>query len=513
MKSRADTNPALFVGLRAMNEHIEIGGVEVRIRKLERNIGIKKCNSHKFRRTMATVAIDKGMSIEQVRKLSGQEKIDRTLHYAMLKQINGRMHTENTWGRWYLMATIGDYFSFQNGYAFKSANFTEKGQYKIVRIKELKDGSIKFFADTVQINPYDNFDVDKYIIRKGDVLFALTGDPVNKSNPLSWVGRVSYYNHNEPALLNQRVCKAVPKANVSSEFLYYFFRQDHEFYNLASKATGSASQANISTKTIEQHNIDIPDEITMDKIVSILSGIDKKIEINEAINRNLEDQIKTIFNSWFYDMAAFGGKEPEGTKYINLEELCAVVTKGTTPTTLGMPFTDQGVNFIKGETILGNHGFDRTKLSFVSEDTHEKLKRSQIESGDIVFTIAGTLGRFALVDDSIIPANTNQAVAIIRANQVSPEYLYSFFIGNWHNDYYTKRIQQAVQANLSLATIKSLPIMILPKDLYEQYLEIITPLIIGTKRIEEENLKLAELRDSLLPKLISGELDVYNLKI
>lgn len=55
----------------------------------------------------------------------------------------------------------------------------------------------------------------------------------------------------------------------------------------------------------------------------------------------------------------------------------------------------------------------------------------------------------------MIPAYTNQAVDIVRANKVSPEYLYSFFIGNWHNDYYTKRIQQAVQANLSLGTIKS----------------------------------------------------------
>lgn len=73
MKSRADTNSALFVGLRAPNERLEIGGVEVRIRKLGRNIGIKKCYPHKFRRTMATVAIDKGMPIEQVQKLLGHE--------------------------------------------------------------------------------------------------------------------------------------------------------------------------------------------------------------------------------------------------------------------------------------------------------------------------------------------------------------------------------------------------------------------------------------------------------
>lgn len=88
MNSRIDDSPALFVGLRSPYERFEIGGVEVRIRKLGRSIGIKKCHPHKFRRTMATVAIDKGMPIEQVQKLLGHEKIDTMLHYAMVKQSN-----------------------------------------------------------------------------------------------------------------------------------------------------------------------------------------------------------------------------------------------------------------------------------------------------------------------------------------------------------------------------------------------------------------------------------------
>ena len=225
------------------------------------------------------------------------------------------------------------------------------------------------------------------------------------------------------------------------------------------------------------------------------------------------EQLKAIFDAWFYTMEHFDGKELEGTEYIPIEKLCESVTKGTTPTTLGMPFVDEGINFIKGETILDTHGFDRTKMSFISEDTYEKMKRSQVQTGDIVFTIAGTLGRFALVDDTIVPANTNQAVAIIRAKRVSPEYLYSFFLGNWHNEYYTKRIQQAVQANLSLGTIKSLPIAVLPQKYYQEYLDIINPLIMETKRIETQNIKLLELRDSLLPKLMSCELDVSNLDI
>lgn len=88
LDSRTDSESALFAGLRAPNERLTISGVELRIRKLGRSIGIKKFHPHKFRRTMATVAIDKGMPIEQVQKLLGHEKIDTTLHYAMVKQSN-----------------------------------------------------------------------------------------------------------------------------------------------------------------------------------------------------------------------------------------------------------------------------------------------------------------------------------------------------------------------------------------------------------------------------------------
>ena len=199
------------------------------------------------------------------------------------------------------MGIVNDYFSFQNGYAFKSVDFTENGEYKIIKIKELKDGSVKFFDDTAEINPSCDFDIEKYIIRKGDVLFALTGDPVSKPNPLSWVGRVSYYTHDEPALLNQRVCKAVPKGSVPNEYLYYFFRQESESFKLASKATGSASQANISTKTIEQHRMDIPDKDKMDKIVSVLRNIDEKIENNNQINRNLSEQAMALYKKMTID--------------------------------------------------------------------------------------------------------------------------------------------------------------------------------------------------------------------
>ena len=86
LECRADSNPALFVSLKAPYDRLMIGGVETRLRELGKRLNIPKVHPHKFRRTLATLAIDKGMPIEQVQQLLGHQKIDTTMHYAMVKQ-------------------------------------------------------------------------------------------------------------------------------------------------------------------------------------------------------------------------------------------------------------------------------------------------------------------------------------------------------------------------------------------------------------------------------------------
>lgn len=88
LKSRTDDNPALFVSLKSPHERLKIGGVEVRLREYGKKLGLQKVHPHKFRRTLATMAIDKGMPIEQLQQLLGHRKIDTTLQYAMVKQSN-----------------------------------------------------------------------------------------------------------------------------------------------------------------------------------------------------------------------------------------------------------------------------------------------------------------------------------------------------------------------------------------------------------------------------------------
>ena len=248
-------------------------------------------------------------------------------------------------------------------------------------------------------------------------------------------------------------------------------------------------------------------------IVKAYQTITERIELKRRINDNLAKTIKTVFKSWFLDFDAFDGVElvqslygliPNGWHYELLGNLCDCVTKGTTPTTLGKDFTDTGINFIKGESINDDHSFNKTLFAHIDDETDELLKRSRIYVNDIVFTIAGTLGKFALVDSSVIPANTNQAVAIIRTSKIMPAMLYSYFIGEWQVEFYKRNTQQAVQANLSLGTIKDLPILLPDSKGQDHYMQLVTPLIVGMQNNFSEIERLYELQNQLLARLSSS---------
>lgn len=291
-------------------------------------------------------------------------------------------------------------------------------------------------------------------------------------------------------------------------FLYYVLAND-VFFDYATATSKGTKMPRGDKTAIMQYDVPDFDLDTQLRIGKLLRSLDDRIATNKKINDNLQQQLRSIFKAELTD-----NPDLESMTQIPLSDLCLVVTKGTTPTTLGKPFVESGINFIKAESILADHSIDKSKFAFIDEETNALLKRSIIHAGDVVFTIAGTLGRFALIDENVLPANTNQAVAIIRADveKVLPEYIYSCFIGEWHTDYYAKRVQQAVQANLSLTTIKSLPIPLLDDVKMGEYLKLILPIIKSIKVNEAQNKKLAALRDNLLPKLMSGAIDVSDIQ-
>lgn len=145
-----------------------------------------------------------------------------------------------------------------------------------------------------------------------------------------------------------------------------------------------------------------------------------------------------------------------------LKDLAQKITKGTTPSNIGEGFSDSGVMYFRSELIGKTKYIDRSAgLLYISEAVHDRLKRSQIEKNDILFSMAGIyLGKVSLVGEDDYPANTNQAVAIIRLkeNACSHDYLYYYMTQKWFNVYVNLRTAQAAQPNINLEQIGKLKI-------------------------------------------------------
>jgi type I restriction enzyme S subunit len=285
--------------------------------------------------------------------------------------------------------------------------------------------------------------------------------------------------------------------------------------------------------------ISVPPVDVQKEVVATLRSIDDRITILRETNATLESIAQALFKSWFVNFDPVRAKMegrvlenmdeataqlfpdsfeeselglvPKGWRVLRLGDATERITKGTTPTTLKRPFVEVGINFVKAESMTGDGGFIPEKFAFIDAETHELLRRSQLQDGDVLISIAGTIGRIAVMTKDYLPANTNQAVALIRP-------LPNVFPGGLVNRYLRlsesqqsmgEKVVQAVQANLSLGTLSDLKVVVPPESvvvkLYESGLAQIDASWSGNnQRIRT----LTSLRDTLLPRLISGQLRV-----
>ena len=140
---------------------------------------------------------------------------------------------------------------------------------------------------------------------------------------------------------------------------------------------------------------------------------------------------------------------------IRLGDVADVITKGTTPTSIGYEFVNKGINFIKVESINEDGAFIENKFAYITDECDKKLSRSQLQENDILFSIAGAIGRVAIVDKNILPANTNQALAIIRLHKGVYEYNFLKYIlkSPAISKQFEKQKKGVAQINLSLKNI------------------------------------------------------------
>lgn len=195
---------------------------------------------------------------------------------------------------------------------------------------------------------------------------------------------------------------------------------------------------------------------------------------------------------------------------VNLGSISEVITKGTTPTSVGFKFTDSGVNFVKVESISANGQFLPQKFAAITEECNEALKRSQLREGDILFSIAGALGRTALVTADILPANTNQALALIRLKgevEIDKSYLLLALKTAITMDQIEKHRGGVAQQNLSLSQLNGFEVPLPPIREQKHIVTILDQAFADIDRaraLTEQNLKNArELFESKLQQVFS----------
>lgn len=420
--------------------------------------------------------------------------------------------------------SLYDAAKWKNGLAFKNIDFSESG-YPVIKIAELKNG----------ITAQTKFTESKYsedvFIKSGDIVFAWSGSPQTSIDTFRWEGIDGW--------LNQHIFKVTPKASICPQFLFFLLKSLRPRFVQIATNKQTTGLGHVTVADLKEMRVGIPSLSEQQRIVQILAPLHEKIENNRRMNETLEEMARAIFKSWFVDFDPVHAKAagnapahmdaetaalfpnsfgddglPVGWNLHSLRDVTEKITKGTTPSKKDLnevreePCT---INFLKVNNISDDGYFNQKSFEKIPESVHKnQLKRSILKKGDVLYSIAGTIGRAIIATDDILPSNTNQALAILRPkNGLCPSGFLSLILkdGNFQKELHSN-IVQAVQANLSLSMISAQKFVFPPAEKIGQIFSPIENILKMQGSNYTENQSLAELRDTLLPKLMSGEIRV-----
>lgn len=271
---------------------------------------------------------------------------------------------------------------------------------------------------------------------------------------------------------------------------------------------GSTGQTELNReRLLDEIMICYPESIIVqEKIVTIFECIDQKIVVNKKINDNLEQQAVALFKSWFVDFSLFGGTVPENWEDTTLENITTLITRGIAP-----KYSDNSDQTVVNQKCIRNHTID---LSLARTHTPKAINEKWLKFGDLLInsTGDGTLGRVAQVWFAPKALTVDSHVTIVRPAREE----LIFYIGLW-GILHEKEIESlhtgsTGQTELPRDRVKMLKLLLPDNISLSRFNSIITPMASTIISNQEENQKLASLRDTLLPKLMSGEIDVSNIQ-
>lgn len=293
------------------------------------------------------------------------------------------------------------------------------------------------------------------MFHKGDMLFGRRRAYLKKAAQAPFDGICS----GDITVIRAKADKLLP------DLLPFIIQNDDLFDFAVGKSAGSLSPR-VKWENLKNYAFELLPLDEQKKLAEVLWSINDTIQAYQKLLAETDELVKSQFIEMFGD-----GEFP----ICKLADECKIITKGTTPTTLGFNFTDSGVNFVKIENISSEGHFIMDKMMYIDEKCNEAMKRSQLENGDILFSIAGAIGRCAIVSDEILPANINQALAIVRLkrnSKLSRGFLLAALKSGYVERQYMILKRGAAQLNLSLKDVGNFSIPIPPAAKQDEYVRI-----------------------------------------
>jgi type I restriction enzyme S subunit len=362
-----------------------------------------------------------------------------------------------------------------------------------IKPNELDDGDILYIAED-----YESRFKNKRL-QAGDLLTARTGYPGTTCIiPEKFESAQSF------TTLITRPRKGV----VNNRFLSFFINSDLG-QNFFEQNQIGGGQKNVNAGTLRQLKIPVPPAKEQTAIATALSDVDELLRSLDRLIAKKRDIKQATMQQLLTGKTRLPGFDGEW-KVERLGNSCELITKGTTPTSLGRPFTNSGVNFLKAESILENGEPLQEKMTFIDEATHKILERSQLKSGDLLISIAGVLGRVGRVSQTILPANTNQALAIIRlgsSSNLKQDFLFHSLRSSMTLRQITDVNVKGAQANISLQDVQALEIHV-PPTIPEQaeIAQVLSDMDTEIATLEQRRDKTRALKQGMMQQLLTGRI-------
>lgn len=297
------------------------------------------------------------------------------------------------------------------------------------------------------------------------------------------------------------------RAKVNPTYLSYFLNEHRNKERLLNQVHGRTRKA-LTKGTIENFEVKIPSLDVQDKIADILGSLDEKIKLNFKMNQTIEEFTMRLYKHWFVDFGPFEESEIEKWDNGNLNDYCELNTDGAHASPKEVPNT----RVIATVKNMDKYSFRYDECKQISDEDFYKLVAGncQPQKGDVLLSKDGTIGNVLFVPEKEVDLVLLSSIAILRP-KFSPYYLYLYLMNpNTKSMILNGYSSGSALTRLVLKSIKMIPILIPPASILREFDNKVGLLIEKIMKNEKENINLKKTREYLLPRLLSGEIELKN---